>query len=113
LGDQVNHDRCCGRCREGKGRTILWKLAKSDFSSILVKTDEKERLTYMMGLLRLGKEIRFDQIGETEKAPILTERTVAWDVVRSDKCLLRVVARGEKGKSNAIIIFVVKGPPPH
>jgi hypothetical protein len=94
-------------------RKILWKLAKSDFSSILVKTDEKERVTYMMGLLRPGKEIPFDQIGQTEKAPILTEHTVAWDVVRPDKSLLRVVARGEKSKANAITIFMVKGPPPH
>jgi hypothetical protein len=93
--------------KEGK---ILWKLEKSDFSSILLKTDEKERVTYMMGLLRPGKEIPFTEIGETEKAPILTEQTAAWDVVRPDKSLIRVVARGEKSKANTITIFVVKRP---
>ena len=95
------------------GRKVLWKLTKSDFSSILVKTDEQNRVTYMMGFLRPGKEIPFDQIGQTEKAPVLTEHTAAWDVVRSDKSLLRVVARGEKRKANAITIFLVKRPPQH
>ena len=95
------------------GRKVLWKLTKSDFSSLLVKTDEQNRVTYMMGFLRPGKEIPFDQIGQTEKAPVLTEHTAAWDVVRSDKSLLRVVARGEKRKANAITIFLVKRPPQH
>ena len=115
LGDpaQPASEGAEGAEEAARERKILWKLAKSDFSSILVKTDEKERVTYMMGLLRPGKEIPFDQIGQTEKAPILTEHTVAWDVVRPDKSLLRVVGRGEKSKANAITIFMVKGPPPH
>jgi len=101
-----------GEAEEGENeRKVLWKLTKSDFSSILVKTDEQNRVTYMMGFLRPGKEIPFDQIGQTEKAPILTEHTAAWDVVRSDRSLLRVVARGEKRKANAITIFLVKRPP--
>ena len=94
-------------------RKVLWKLTKSDFNSILVKTDEQNRVTYMMGFLRPGKEIAFDQIGQAEKAPILTEHTAAWDIVRPDKSLLRVVARGEKRKANAITIFLVKRPPQH
>jgi len=94
-----------------KERKVLWKLTKSDFNSILVRTDEKARVTYMMGFLRPGKEKPFDQIGQTEKAPVLTEHTVAWDVVRRDKSLLRIVARGENGKANTITIFIVKRPP--
>ncbi len=65
----------------------------------------------MMGSLRPGKEIAFDQIGQTDKAPILTEHTAAWDVVRADKSLIRVVARGDKRKANAITIILVKRPP--
>ena len=94
-------------------RKVLWRLTKSDFSSILVRIDEKERIAYIMGLRRPGKEIPFTQIGETEKAPILTEHTAAWDVVRPDKSLVRVVARGEKNKASAITIFVVKRSPEH
>jgi len=103
-----------GEAEEGeKERKVLWKLTKSEFSSILVKTDEEDRVSYMMGFLRPGKELSFDQIGQTEKAPILTEHTAAWDVVRPDKSLLRVVARGEKRKANTITIFLVKRPPRH
>jgi len=94
-----------------KERKILWKLVRSDFRSILIRTDDQEKVSYMMGFLRPGKERPFDQIGETEKAPVLTERTAAWDVVRPDKSLLRVVARGEKGAANTITIFVVKRSP--
>ena len=101
-----------GEAEEGENeRKVLWKLTKSDFSSILVKADEQNRVTYMMGFLRPGKEIPFDQIGQTEKAPVLTEHTAAWDIVRPDKSLLRVVARGEKRKANSITIFLVKRPP--
>ena len=96
-----------------KERKVLWQLAKSDFSSVLVKTDEKERIIYIAGFLRPGKEVPFTQVGQTEKAPILTDRTVAWDVVRPGQPLVRVVARGEKRKANSIIVFVVKKPPIH
>lgn len=111
LGDPAATEVEEGAEEGEKERKVLWKLAKSDFSSILVKVDENERVSYILGLLRPGKEISFTQIGQTEKAPILTERTVAWDVVRPDKSLLRVVAHGEKGKANAITIFVVKRLP--
>ena len=96
--------------RDENERKVLWQLTKSDFSSVLVKTDDKERITYIAGFLRPGKEIPFTQIGQTEKAPILTDRTVAWDVVRPGQPLIRVVARGEKGKANSILVFVVKRP---
>lgn len=91
-------------------RKVLWRLAKSDFSSVLVKADEQERVTYITGFLRPGKEIPFDKIGQTEKAPILNENNVAWDVVRPDKALIRVVAHGAKRKASSITVFVVKRP---
>ncbi len=92
-------------------RKVLWRLAKSDFSSVLVKADDKERITYITGFLRPGKEVPFDKIGQTEKAPILSDRSVAWDVVRPNQPLIRVVARGEKRKATSITIFIVKRAP--
>jgi hypothetical protein len=91
---------------------VFWQLAKSDFSSLLVKTDDKERITYILGSLRPGKEIPFDKIGELEKAPLLSDKVVAWDVVRPDKSLLRVVARGTERKASSITVFIVKRPQP-
>jgi hypothetical protein len=90
---------------------VFWQLAKSDFSSVLVKTDDKERITYILGTLRPGKEIPFDKIGKLEKAPILTDKVVAWDVVKPDNSLLRVVARGAERKASSITVFVVKRSP--
>ena len=91
---------------------VFWQLAKSDFFSVLVKTDDKERITYILGSLRPGKEIPFDKIGELEKAPLLTDKVVAWDVVTPDNSLLRVVARGAERKASSITVFIVKRPPP-
>jgi hypothetical protein len=97
-----------GAEHEEDERKVLWELAKSDFKSVLVKTDEKDRIIYIAGFLRPGKEVPFDKIGETKRAPILNDRFVAWDVVRPNKPLIRVAARGENRKAGLISIFVVK-----
>ena len=91
---------------------VFWQLAKSDFSSLLVKTDDRERITYILGSLRPGKEIPFDKIGELEKAPLLSDKVVAWDVVKPDNLLLRVVAQGVERKAGSITVFIVKRPQP-
>ena len=100
---------------EEAGRTegehkVLWQLAKTDYGSVFVKADDKERITYIAAYLRPGKEMPFDKIGELEKAPVLTDRVVAWDVVRPNRPLIRVVARGSDRKANSITIFIVKRP---
>jgi hypothetical protein len=94
-----------------KEHKVLWQLVSSDFSSVYVKTDDEERITYIMGLLRKDKEMSFEKIGQLDKAPILTNSTVAWDVVRPNRPLIRVIARGENRKASSITIFVVKRAP--
>ncbi len=89
---------------------IAWQLTKSEYGSVFVKTDDLERITYIAGYLRSGKETPFDKIGQLEKAPILTNRIVAWDVVRPNRPLVRVVARGSERKASSIIMFIVKRP---
>lgn len=105
-----------GKDEEGKEKQgeeqhrVVWQLAKSDFSSVYIKADRKDRIEYISGVLRPGKEIPFAKIGQVEKAPISSENNVAWDVARPKKPLIRVVARGEGGKASAITIFVVQRP---
>jgi hypothetical protein len=91
-------------------RKVSWQLAKTDYGSVFVKADEKERITYIAAYLRPGKEMPFDKIGQLEKAPVLTDRLVAWDVVRPNRPLIRVVARGSERKANSITMFIVKRP---
>jgi hypothetical protein len=103
------------RADEAAGRTedehkVSWQLAKTDYGSVFVKADEKERITYIAGYLRPGKEMPFDKIGQLEKAPVLTDRVVAWDVVRPNRPLIRVVARGSERKATSITMFIVKRP---
>ena len=89
---------------------VSWQLVKSDYGSVSVKADEKGRITYISAYLRPGKEMPFDKIGQLEKAPVVTDRVVAWDVVRPSRPLIRVVARGSERKANSITMFVVKRP---
>jgi hypothetical protein len=98
-----------GERNEGEHK-ISWQLAKTDYASVFVKADDKKRITYIAGYLRRGKEMPFDKIGQIEKAPVLSDRMVAWDVVRPSRPLIRVVARGSQRKANSITIFVVKRP---
>jgi len=49
--------------REEGEQKVLWELKETDFASIFVKADEKERITYMIGVLRPGKELPFASIG--------------------------------------------------
>ena len=76
---------------EAAGRTedehkVSWQLAKTDYGSVFVKADEKERITYITAYLWPGKET-FEKIGQLGKAPVLTDRVVAWDVVRPNRPL--------------------------
>jgi hypothetical protein len=96
-----------------EGHKVVWQLAKSDFSSIYVKADREKRITYIMGSLRNGKELPFDKIGELNKAPVLSNSTVAWDVVRPGRPLIRVIARGANRKAESITLFIVKRAPHH
>ena len=93
------------------GRKVLWELAKSDFSSVFVKADEKEQIVYILANLRPGKEIPFTQIGQEEKAPIHTSSTIAWDVVRRNSPLIRVVGQGAEEKASSLTLFIAKRAP--
>lgn len=89
---------------------VLWQLAKTDYAFVFVKADEKDRITYINGTLRPGKEIPFDKIGDSKKAPVQDANTIAWDVLRAGRPLFRVVAKGAERKANTITIFIVKRP---
>jgi hypothetical protein len=95
--------------KEGE-RKVLWELSKTNYSSIFVKADDQGKIIYVSGFLRPGKEIPFEKIGETGKAPIQTASTIGWDILRPKQPLYRVVASGANRKANNIMLFVVKRP---
>ncbi len=92
---------------EGK-RKILWRFSETDYSALFVKSDEKQEITSITALLRPGNELPFEKIGEPEKAPIRTKSEIAWDVLRENRPLIRVIAAGAEGKAKRISIFLVK-----
>jgi hypothetical protein len=95
---------------EGPERKVLWQLARTDYSAVFVKSDEKNGSPTSMLFLRPGKEIPFEKIGDTKKAPLQDVNTIVWDVLRPNRPLFRLVAKGADRKANNITIFVVKRP---
>ncbi len=93
-------------------RKVLWELSQSPYAFVFVKADGKEKITYVSGFLRPGKEMPFDKVGETKKAPLQDANTIAWDVIRPKQAPFRVIASGQNRKANNIMIFVVKRPSP-
>ena len=93
--------------QENESRT-LWQLTKSEYSAVYIKANDKGKITYINAFLRPGKEISFDKIGDTKKAPIQGADVIAWDVLRPHRPLFRVVASGKDRKANSVAIFVVK-----
>jgi hypothetical protein len=94
---------------EGGGK-VLWQLAGTNYSAVFIKADEKERILSITAILRPGKEIPFEKIGEVKKAPIQDGSTVVWDVMRAKQPLFRVMAKGTEHKANTIQLFVVERP---
>jgi hypothetical protein len=88
----------------------LWQLAKSEYSAVYIKVDDKKRITYLNAFLRPGKEIPFNKIGEIKKAPVQDSNVIAWDVIRPSCPLFRVVASGKDRRANNVAIFFVKRP---
>jgi len=95
--------------REGEHK-VLWQLAKTDYAFVFVKAEDEDKITYVNGFLRPGKEVAFDKVGELKKAPVQDANTTAWDVLRANHPLFRVIASGSNRKASNIMIFVVKRP---
>ena len=89
---------------------VLWQFSGTEYNAMMVKADDKERVTSMTASLRPGKETSFDKIGEVSKAPVYTDTQVAWDVLQPNHPLVRVVASGADHKAATISIFIVKRP---
>jgi hypothetical protein len=89
---------------------VLWQLAGTDYSAVFIKADPHDVVAYIQAIVRPGKEIPFQKIGELNKAPVQNATTIAWDVIRPKQPLYRVLARGSDSKANTISWFKVQRP---
>jgi hypothetical protein len=94
--------------RERGERKVLWQLGSTDYSAVFIKTNDENRIWSITAIVREGKEMPFEKIGDVAKAPIQSPTTVAWDVIRANRPLFRVVAEGVDGKAKTISLFEVK-----
>ena len=61
---------------ESEGHKILWQLDGTDYSAVYITVDDREHILSITGILRPGKEMSFDQVGEVAKAPVHDEQAV-------------------------------------
>lgn len=94
---------------KGRGASVkvVWQLEKTPFASVYVKTNEKREIENLTGFVRPGEEVSFDAIGNTKKAPLQSDTTIVWDVIRPDRPHIRLVAEGRDRKASVIKVFVV------
>ena len=96
---------------EEEGHKILWQFGGTDYSAVYITVDDKELITSITGILRPGKEMPFDKIGETAKAPIKNGNSIVWDMLRPGQPSFRVLAKGTDGKAGTIARSVVLQKP--
>lgn len=88
----------------------LWKFPATDYSALFAQSNDEGEITNINAFLREGKELPFEKIGEVKKAPLQSDTAIAWDVIRPNRPLFRIVAQGAGRKARSINIFVVKRP---
>lgn len=92
---------------EGYGveRKVLWRMKGTDFAAVLIKANEDGRIKSILGVVRPGKEVPFNLVGDRARAFAQTERAITWEVKRPPRRAFFVMAEGSNGRARAISLF--------
>lgn len=86
-----------------------WTLTSTDFQTIAYKADAKERINWVTGWVRPGKEIAFAEIGDLSQAARSQPTEAIWNV-KGPEGSFRVIARGKDGKASIITMISLEHP---
>ena len=89
--------------REG-GRTKAWTLKDSEYGSVALKMNEAEKVVWITGFLRPGREIPFSALGDLATAARVTDSLVVWNVA-TPSGNYRLVGKGEKGRARVVSLL--------
>jgi hypothetical protein len=87
-----------------EGRTKAWTLKSSEYKSVALKVNDADRVVWITGFVRPGKEIPFSRLGDLSIADRATDSQAIWNV-RTPSGGYRLVARGQNRKARVVSLL--------
>ncbi len=94
----------------GEGRTLAWTLKGTEYRSIALKANDADRVLWITGFVRPGKEIRFSRLGDLSAARA-NDSIAIWNVATPEGGY-RLIARGGARKARVISLLSLSSPAP-
>jgi hypothetical protein len=88
----------------GEGRTQAWTLKDSEYGSVALKVNDAEKVVWITGFVRPGREIPFSRLGDLSTAARVTDSLVVWNVATPSGGY-RLVGKGEKGRARVVSLL--------
>jgi hypothetical protein len=86
-----------------EGRKKAWTLKRTEYQSVALKVNDTDRVVWITGFLRPGKEIPFSRLGDLSLARA-TDSIVIWNVPTPEGGY-RLVARGRGRRATVISLL--------
>jgi hypothetical protein len=99
------------RSERGEGRTQAWTLKDSEYGSVALKVNDAEKVVWITGFVRPGREIPFSRLGDPSIAARTTDSMVVWNVATPSGGY-RLVGKGEKGRARVVSLLSLATPSP-
>ncbi len=87
-----------------------WSLGKSEFSSVALKANGKNKIVWVTGFVRTGQEIPFERLGDLSTASRVNDSVAIWNVATTTGGY-RIVAKGFNGKARVVYMLSLELPP--
>ncbi|MFY9550980.1 MAG: hypothetical protein WAU32_07505 [Thermoanaerobaculia bacterium] len=99
------------RSERGEGRTKAWTLKDSEYGSVALNVNDAEKVVWITGFVRPGREIPFSRLGDLSVAARATDSMAVWNVATQSGGY-RLVAKGEKGRARVVSLLSLASPSP-
>lgn len=91
---------------EEGGRKEAWKLKGTNYATVVLQANQAERVVWITGWLRAGREIPFSKLGSLSSASSVTDSRAIWNIATGNGGY-RLVAKGQKGRARVISLFAL------
>jgi hypothetical protein len=92
-----------------EGRQKAWMLKSTEYRSVALKVNDADRVVWITGFVRPGKEIPFSRLGDLSTARV-NDSIAIWNV-RTPAGSYRLVARGRGRRATVISLLSLDAAP--
>lgn len=93
----------------GEGRTKAWMLKGTEYRSIALNANDADRIVWITGFVRPGREIPFSKLGDLSAARA-NDSIAIWNVATPEGSY-RLVARGQRRRARVISLLSLASAP--